>query len=138
LEYIGSERVTVSIQTLRVCIFMGSEDFDNMSIHSSSSRYNFLSKRSNLMQKIKKVREKDLLVGTFRLGAWVARGMMSRSLSLLDLVGQADNVDRMLELPPSAAEATDFIAEFERECGAGRVARFVAKRFADALRGRGR
>jgi hypothetical protein len=77
----------MSTQTLRVCIFTGSEDFDNMSIHSSSIRYNFLSKRSNLMQKNQKVRETDLLVSTFRLGAWVARGMMSRSLSLLDLAG---------------------------------------------------
>jgi hypothetical protein len=54
LEYVGSERVTMSTQTLRVCIFTGRENFDNMSIHSSSIRYNFLSKRSNLMQKIKK------------------------------------------------------------------------------------
>jgi hypothetical protein len=84
------------------------------------------------------VREKDLLAGTFRLGAWVARGMMSRSLSLLDLAGQADSANRMLELPPSAAEATDFVAEFERECGAGHVPCFVAKRFADALCGRRR
>jgi hypothetical protein len=30
-----------------------SEDFDNISIDSSSGRYNFISKRSNLMQKIK-------------------------------------------------------------------------------------
>jgi hypothetical protein len=54
LEYVESERVTVSTQTLRVCIFTGSKDFDNMSIYSCSSRYNFLRKGSNLMQKIKK------------------------------------------------------------------------------------
>jgi FAS-associated factor 2 len=37
-------------------------------------------------------------------------------------------------LPPSAAEAADFVAEFEREFGAGRGPRFVAEGFADALK----
>ncbi|EAZ16707.1 hypothetical protein OsJ_32183 [Oryza sativa Japonica Group] len=41
--------------------------------------------------------------------------------------------DRLLELPPSAAEAADFVAEFEREFGAGRGPHFVAEGFADAL-----
>jgi len=73
-----------------------------------------------------------LVAGTFRLGAWVAGGVLSRSLSLLGLAGQAGG-DRLLELPPSAAEAAEFVAEFEREFGAGRGPRFVAEGFADAL-----
>ncbi|CAN6300393.1 unnamed protein product [Urochloa humidicola] len=73
-----------------------------------------------------------LVAGTFRLGAWVAGGVLSRSLSLLGLAGQAGG-DRLLELPPSAAEAADFVAEFEREFGAGRGPRFVAEGFTDAL-----
>ncbi|KAF8727864.1 hypothetical protein HU200_018430 [Digitaria exilis] len=73
-----------------------------------------------------------LVAGTFRLGAWVAGGVLSRSLSILGLAGQAGG-DRLLELPPSAAEAADFVAEFEREFGAGRGPRFVAEGFADAL-----
>ncbi|ONM05356.1 Plant UBX domain-containing protein 10, partial [Zea mays] len=68
-----------------------------------------------------------LVAGTFRLGAWVAGGVLSRSLSLLGLAGQAGSGDRLLELPPSAAEAADFVAEFEREFGAGRGPRFVAE-----------
>jgi FAS-associated factor 2 len=75
-----------------------------------------------------------LVAGTFRLGAWVAGGVLSRSLSLLGLAGQAGSGDRLLELPPSAAEAADFVAEFEREFGAGRGPRFVAEGFADALK----
>ncbi|XP_066346064.1 plant UBX domain-containing protein 10-like [Miscanthus floridulus] len=74
-----------------------------------------------------------LVAGTLRLGAWVAGGVLSRSLSLLGLAGQAGSGDRLLELPPSAAEAADFVAEFEREFGAGRGPRFVAQGFADAL-----
>ena len=74
-----------------------------------------------------------LVAGTFRLGAWVAGGVLSRSLSLLGLAGQAGSGDRLLELPPSSAEAADFVAEFEREFGAGRGPRFVAQGFADAL-----
>ncbi|KAK8445610.1 hypothetical protein SEVIR_9G357400v4 [Setaria viridis] len=73
-----------------------------------------------------------LVAGTFRLGAWVAGGVLSRSLSLLGLAGQAGG-DRLLELPPSAAEAADFVAEFEREFGAARGPRFVAEGFSDAL-----
>jgi len=73
-----------------------------------------------------------LVAGTFRLGAWVAGGVLSRSLSLLGLAGQAGG-DRLLELPPSAAEAAEFVAELEREFGAGRGPRFVAEGFADAL-----
>ncbi|KAG2539866.1 hypothetical protein PVAP13_9NG500900 [Panicum virgatum] len=73
-----------------------------------------------------------LVAGTFRLGAWVAGGVLSRSLSLLGLAGQAGG-DRLLELPPSAAEAAEFVAEFEREFGAGRGPRFVAEGFSDAL-----
>ncbi|PUZ40469.1 hypothetical protein GQ55_9G426400 [Panicum hallii var. hallii] len=73
-----------------------------------------------------------LVAGTFRLGAWVAGGVLSRSLSLLGLAGQGGG-DRLLELPPSAAEAAEFVAEFEREFGAGRGPRFVAEGFADAL-----
>ncbi|EER92051.1 hypothetical protein BDA96_01G346700 [Sorghum bicolor] len=74
-----------------------------------------------------------LVAGTFRLGAWVAGGVLSRSLSLLGLAGQAGSGDRLLELPPSAAEAADFVAEFAREFGAGRGPSFVAEGFADAL-----
>ncbi|CAL4915142.1 unnamed protein product [Urochloa decumbens] len=70
-----------------------------------------------------------LVAGTFRLGAWVAGGVLSRSLSLLGLAGQAGGD----HLPPSAAEAADFVAEFEREFGSGRGPRFVAEGFADAL-----
>uniref|UniRef100_A0A804RE63 UBX domain-containing protein n=1 Tax=Zea mays TaxID=4577 RepID=A0A804RE63_MAIZE len=53
----------------------------------------------------------SLVAGSFRLGAWVAGGVLSRSLSLLGLAGQAGSGDRLLELPPSAAEAADFVAE---------------------------
>jgi FAS-associated factor 2 len=74
-----------------------------------------------------------LIAGTVRLGAWVAGGVLSRSLSLFGLAAQGDGGDRLLELPPSAAEAADFLAEFQREFGAGRGPRFVAEGFADAL-----
>ncbi|KAG8084108.1 hypothetical protein GUJ93_ZPchr0010g9006 [Zizania palustris] len=72
-----------------------------------------------------------LIVGSIRLGAWVAGGLLSRSLSLLGLAQGGG--DRLLELPPSAAEAVDFVAEFEREFGAVRGPRFAAEGFADAL-----
>jgi FAS-associated factor 2 len=74
-----------------------------------------------------------LIAGTVRLGAWVAGGVLSRSLSLLGLAAQGGG-DRLLELPPSAAEAADFIAEIQREFGAGRGPRFVAEGFADAFK----
>jgi FAS-associated factor 2 len=74
-----------------------------------------------------------LIAGTVRLGAWVAGGVLSRSLSLFGLAAQGDGGDRLLELPPSAAEAADFLAEFQHEFGAGRGPRFVAEGFADAL-----
>ncbi|KAG0519347.1 hypothetical protein BDA96_09G256500 [Sorghum bicolor] len=57
LEYAGSERGHGDTDLESVSSMPsspGSEDFDNISIDSSSSRYSFLSKRSNLMQKIKK------------------------------------------------------------------------------------
>lgn len=58
LEYAGSERGQGDTDLDSVVSSMpsspGSEDFDNMSIDSSSSRYSFLSKRSNLMQKFKR------------------------------------------------------------------------------------
>uniref|UniRef100_A0A452YN28 UAS domain-containing protein n=1 Tax=Aegilops tauschii subsp. strangulata TaxID=200361 RepID=A0A452YN28_AEGTS len=73
----------------------------------------------------------DLVTGSIRLGFWVASGVLSRSLSLLGLAQGGG--DRLLELPPSAAEAVDFLAEFEHEFGAGRGPRFVAEGFADAL-----
>ncbi|KAF6983786.1 hypothetical protein CFC21_001902 [Triticum aestivum] len=72
-----------------------------------------------------------LVTGSIRLGVWVASGVLSRSLSLLGLAQRGG--DRLLELPPSAAEAVDFLAEFEHEFGAGRGPRFVAEGFADAL-----
>ncbi|BAT11700.1 plant UBX domain-containing protein 10 [Oryza sativa Japonica Group] len=75
-----------------------------------------------------------LIAGSIRLGAWVAGGVLSRSLSILGLAqGGGGGGDRLLELPPSAAEAADFVAEFEREFGAGRGPHFVAEGFADAL-----
>lgn len=75
-----------------------------------------------------------LIAGSIRLGAWVAGGVLSRSLSILGLPqGGGGGGDRLLELPPSAAEAADFVAEFEREFGAGRGPHFVAEGFADAL-----
>ncbi|KAL5229615.1 hypothetical protein ABZP36_028391 [Zizania latifolia] len=72
-----------------------------------------------------------LIAGSIRLGASVAGGVLSRSLSLLGLAQGGG--DRLLELPPSAADAVDFVAEFEREFGAGRGPRFAAEGFADAL-----
>uniref|UniRef100_A0A0D9XLM4 UBX domain-containing protein n=1 Tax=Leersia perrieri TaxID=77586 RepID=A0A0D9XLM4_9ORYZ len=74
-----------------------------------------------------------LIAGSIRLGAWVAGGVLSRSLSLIGFAQGGGGGDRLLELPPSAAEAVDFVAEFEREFGAGRGPRFVAEGFADAL-----
>ncbi|TVU31972.1 hypothetical protein EJB05_23688, partial [Eragrostis curvula] len=74
-----------------------------------------------------------LIAGSVRLGAWVAGGVLSRSLSLLGLAAQGGGSDRLLALPPSAAEAADFVAEFEREFGTGRGPRFVAEGFTDAL-----
>ena len=63
LEYAGSERSHGDTDLESVSSMPsspGSEDFDNISIDSSSSRYSFLSKRSNMMQKIKKwERSKD-------------------------------------------------------------------------------
>ncbi|KAL5224266.1 hypothetical protein ABZP36_010905 [Zizania latifolia] len=72
-----------------------------------------------------------LIAGSIRLGAWVAGGVLSRSLSLLGLA--QGGADRLRELPPSAAEAVDFVAEFEREFGAGPGPRFAAVGFSDAL-----
>uniref|UniRef100_A0ACD5TIW4 Uncharacterized protein n=2 Tax=Avena sativa TaxID=4498 RepID=A0ACD5TIW4_AVESA len=72
-----------------------------------------------------------LITGSIRLGVWVAGGVLSRSLSLLGLAQGGGG--RLLELPPSAAEAVDFVAEFEHEFGAGRGPRFVSEGFADAL-----
>ncbi|XP_006661964.1 plant UBX domain-containing protein 10 [Oryza brachyantha] len=76
-----------------------------------------------------------LIAGSIRLGAWVAGGVLSRSLSLLGVAqgSGGGGGDRLLELPPSAAEAVDFLAEFELEFGASRGPRFVAEGFADAL-----
>ncbi|CAL5035779.1 unnamed protein product [Urochloa decumbens] len=57
LEYAGSERShgdTDLESASSMPSSPGSEDFDNISIDSSSSRYSFLSKRSNLVQKLKK------------------------------------------------------------------------------------
>ncbi|KAG2625582.1 hypothetical protein PVAP13_3KG216000 [Panicum virgatum] len=57
LEYAGSERGQGDTDLESVSSMPstpGSEDFDNVSIDSSSSRYSFLSKRPNLMQKFKK------------------------------------------------------------------------------------
>ncbi|KAG2617337.1 hypothetical protein PVAP13_3NG180218 [Panicum virgatum] len=57
LEYAGSERGqgdTDLESASSMPSTPGSEDFDNVSIDSSSSRYSFLSKKSNLMQKLKK------------------------------------------------------------------------------------
>ncbi|KQJ97490.1 plant UBX domain-containing protein 10 [Brachypodium distachyon] len=73
-----------------------------------------------------------LITGSIRLGVWVAGGVLSRSLSLLGLA-QGGGGNRLLEMAPSAAEAVDFLAEFERDFGAGRGPHFVAEGFADAL-----
>ncbi|KAJ1264212.1 hypothetical protein BS78_09G245900 [Paspalum vaginatum] len=57
LEYAGSERGQGDTDLESVSSMPsspGSEDFDNISVDSSSSRYSFLSKRTNLMQKFKK------------------------------------------------------------------------------------
>jgi hypothetical protein len=57
LEYAGSERGQGDTDLESVSSMPsspGSEDFDNISIDSSSSRYSFLGKRPNLMQKLKK------------------------------------------------------------------------------------
>lgn len=57
LEYAGSERGHGDTDLESVSSMPsspGSEDFDNISVDSSSSRYSFLSRRSNLMQKFKK------------------------------------------------------------------------------------
>ncbi|XP_062232212.1 protein CHUP1, chloroplastic-like [Phragmites australis] len=57
LEYAGSERGqgdTDLESASSMPSSPGSEDFDNISIDSSSSRYSFLSKRPNLMLKLKK------------------------------------------------------------------------------------
>nr|CAB3460658.1 unnamed protein product [Digitaria exilis] len=57
LEYAGSERGqgdTDLESASSMPSSPGSEDFDNLSIDSSSSRYSFLSKKSNLMQKLKR------------------------------------------------------------------------------------
>jgi hypothetical protein len=57
LEYAGSERGQgdTDLESLSsMPSSPGSEDFDNVSIDSSSSRYSFLSKKPNLMQKLKR------------------------------------------------------------------------------------
>ncbi|KAK3134759.1 hypothetical protein QOZ80_5BG0410380 [Eleusine coracana subsp. coracana] len=56
LEYAGSERGhdTDLESASSIPSSPGSEDFDNISIDSSSSRYSFLGKKTNLMQKLKK------------------------------------------------------------------------------------
>ncbi|KAL6618723.1 hypothetical protein ACP70R_033862 [Stipagrostis hirtigluma subsp. patula] len=57
LEYAGSERGQGDTDHESVSSMPstpGSEDFDSVSIDSSSSRYSFLGKRPNLMQKLKK------------------------------------------------------------------------------------
>ncbi|CAO2041642.1 unnamed protein product [Urochloa humidicola] len=57
LEYAGSERSHCDTDLESASSMPsspGSEDFDNISIDSSSSRYSFLSKKSNLVQKLKR------------------------------------------------------------------------------------
>ncbi|XP_078154335.1 UBX domain-containing protein [Carex rostrata] len=75
-----------------------------------------------------------LFVGSIRLGAWVAGSVLSRSLSFLGLSGppSADGSDRLVT--QSAAEAAQFVTEFNRDFGSsGSAPRFVPENFMDAL-----
>lgn len=68
-----------------------------------------------------------LFVGSIRLGAWIAGGVLSRSLSLLGLAGppSADSSDRLVTLSASAAEAAEFINEFMRDFGSTGMLHFL-------------
>ncbi|MQM09217.1 hypothetical protein Taro_042084 [Colocasia esculenta] len=80
-----------------------------------------------------------LVSGAVGLGAWIAGGVISRSLGLLGLVpprsGSDDGASLVPPLSAAAAEAAAFVALFEEEfssAGAHRPA-FVAEGFMDAL-----
>lgn len=65
-----------------------------------------------------------LFVGSIRLGAWVAGSVLSRSLSILGLSGppSADGSDRLVT--QSAAEAAQFVTEFNRDFGSSGNCKF--------------
>ncbi|WOK98734.1 hypothetical protein Cni_G07446 [Canna indica] len=79
----------------------------------------------------------QLVSGAVGLGFWIAGGVLSRILNLLGLAApRGQETDRLIRLLPSAAEAADFVAAFERDYGsdfAESRPRFVAERFMDAL-----
>ncbi|KAJ3682131.1 hypothetical protein LUZ60_014704 [Juncus effusus] len=75
-----------------------------------------------------------LVVGSVKLGAWVAGTVLSKSLSLLGLAGPqgGEGSDRLVSLSASAAEALQFVNEFTRDFGSSGP-RFVSEGFMDAL-----
>lgn len=80
-----------------------------------------------------------LVSGAVGLGFWIVGGVLSRSLGLLGLLPPRDDASASTSSPlvppptPSAAEATDFVATFERDYGASPRPNFVAEGFMDAL-----
>jgi FAS-associated factor 2 len=68
-----------------------------------------------------------LFVGSIRLGAWIAGGVLSRSLSLLGLAGppSAEGSNRLVTLSASEAEAAEFVNEFTRDFGSSGMLRFL-------------
>jgi FAS-associated factor 2 len=68
-----------------------------------------------------------LFVGTVRFGAWIAGGVLSRSLSLLGLAGppSAEGSDRLVTLSASGAEAAEFVNKFTRDFGSSGMLPFL-------------
>lgn len=80
-----------------------------------------------------------LISGAVGVGAWIAGGVISRSLGLLGLLpprgGSDDGASLVPPLSAAAAEAAAFVAAFEGEFGGAGASRpnFVAEGFMDAL-----
>ncbi|CAN1299714.1 Plant UBX domain-containing protein 10 [Linum perenne] len=74
-----------------------------------------------------------LVSGAVGLGLWVAGGVLSHSFGMIGLgPSNGESSSRLVSASPSASEAMDFVAAFEREYGTRRP-NFVTVGFMDAL-----
>lgn len=75
-----------------------------------------------------------LISGAIGLGLWAAGGVLSYSLGVIGLSSNRNGAAApLVPLSGAAAEAADFVAEFERLYGAVARPNFVAEGFMDAL-----